>query len=427
MIPLKLRHTGKEMKLLNFISKDSFIFTLITIGVIGTVVGAVFFLWKEPIFLLEAKVNSEKIAQFGDFIGGFFGSIWALAGVFLFYKALTEQRTDFSNNKQALDLQVDALNLQVDALNHQLDEFKLNRAEQVLNRRVYEDQSRTLKVQQFESNFYSLLNVYINIKNQFNSHNEEFFKSLLCEIQKSFCSKTHHNEQHNTFIEKYLEVHDLNREKLSNYFRSLYRIITIIDDSKFLSPQDKFFYSKIIRAQLSDYELIIISFNAHTYWGEKLKKHILKYNLLKHLPIFCKPEFEHYSTLQGDNKLLLFTEELDKFLIKHLKHYYSIDSDIEKVEEKFNYFNVIVGIYFNDNIKLTIYCNDDINTNGINLDDNQFKKFLNQYIFEKTVARTYLKNSQVNISISLDITQNGKEFNIIISSDNTIKLNIDEY
>ncbi len=415
------------MKSLNFISKENFIFSLIAIGVIGTVIGAVFFLWKEPMFITEAKVNSEKIAQFGDFIGGFFGSIWALAGVFLFYKALTEQRKDFSNNKQALDLQVEALNLQVDALNHQLAEFKLSREEQVLNRRVYEDQSRTLKVQQFESNFYSLLNVYINIKNQFNSNGEEFFKTLLCEIKISYSSETQHDEQHSAFIEKYLEVHDLNREKLSNYFRSLYRIITIINDSKFLSSEDKFFYAKIVRAQLSDYELIIISLNAHTYWGEKLKKHILKYNLLKHLPIFCKPEFEHYSLLQGDNKLLLFSEELDKFLIKHLDLYYSIESDIDKVEEKFSYFDVIVGIYFNDNIKLTIYCDDRVNENGINLNDEQFEQFLSQYIFEKAIVRTYLNKGRVNISTSSVIKEKGKEFNIIIASDDAIKLNRDEY
>lgn len=415
------------MKSLNFISKENFIFSLIAIGVIGTVIGAVFFLWKEPMFITEAKVNSEKIAQFGDFIGGFFGSIWALAGVFLFYKALTEQRKDFSNNKQALDLQVEALNLQVDALNHQLNEFKLSREEQVLNRKVYEDQSRTLKVQQFESNFYSLLNVYINIKNQFNSHGEEFFKTLLSEIKVSYSSENQHDEQHSAFIERYLEVHDLNREKLSNYFRSLYRIITIINDSKFLSSEDKFFYAKIVRAQLSDYELIIISLNAHTYWGEKLKKHILKYNLLKHLPIFCKPEFVNYSLLQGDNKLLLFSEELDKFLIRHLGLYYSIESDIDKVEEKFSYFDVIVGIYFNDSIKLTIYCNDRLKENGINLDDNQFEQFLSQYIFEKTIVRTYLNKGRVNISTSLDIKEKGKEFNIIISSEDTIKLNRDEY
>ncbi|MEZ8093325.1 putative phage abortive infection protein [Photobacterium swingsii] len=408
------------MKLLNFISKESFIFTLIAIGVIGTAVGGVFFLWQEPLFVIEAKINSEKIAQFGDFIGGFFGSIWALAGVFLFYKALTEQRRDFANNKEALDLQVDALN-------HQIEEFKLSRDEQVLNRKVYEDQSRTLKIQQFESNFYSLLNVYINIKNQFNAHDGEFFKTLLSEIRESYSQEYQHCQQHDEFIEKYLEVHDSNREKLSNYFRSLYRIITIIDDSKFLKPESKFFYAKIVRAQISDYELIVISLNAHTYWGEKLKKHILKYNLLKHLPIFCKPEFEHYASLQIDNKLLLFSEELDRFLIKHVDLYYSIESDIDKVEEKFTYFDVIVGIYFNEDIRITIYCNNDIAKNGVNLNDEHFQSFLNQYIFEKTIVQTYLSKKRVNITTSLDIKSQTKEFNIIISSEDQIRLNRDEY
>lgn len=420
MISLQLLAFGMRMKPLHFISKDNFILTLILIGVVGTVVGAIFFLWHEPILVTEAKINSEKIAQFGDFIGGFFGSIWALAGVFLFYKALTEQRIDFANNKKALDLQVQALN-------QQIEEFKLSRDEQVLSRKVYEDQSSTLKIQQFESNFYSLLNVYINIKNQFNSNDTEFFKSLLNEIKKSYCQDSQHCKQHDVFIEKYLEIHDSNREKLSNYFRSLYRIITIINDSHFLTPKNKFFYSKIVRAQLSDYELIIISLNAHTYWGEKLKKHILKYNLLKHLPIFCKPEFEHFSSLQKDNRLLLFSEELDRFLIKHLDLYYSIESDIDKVEEKFNFFDVIVGIYFHDDIKITIYCDNELESTGLNLNEDSFQKFLSQYMYEKAIEQTYLNKKRVDITTSLVQKESGKEFNIIISSEDIIRLNRDEY
>ncbi|EGR0098062.1 hypothetical protein FR266_22185, partial [Vibrio vulnificus] len=140
--------------LIESIKKEKFIFSIVGLGAVGFVLALPFFLWNDVEFSLSAKLNAEKVAQFGDFIGGVFGSIWALAGIFLFYKALTEQRADFKNNKKALDLQVQALQKQI-------EEFQLSRDEQVLSRKVYEEQSKTLKTQQFESNFYSLLNVYL--------------------------------------------------------------------------------------------------------------------------------------------------------------------------------------------------------------------------------------------------------------------------
>ncbi|WP_300179845.1 putative phage abortive infection protein [uncultured Aliivibrio sp.] len=405
--------------MLKLISKDSVIFSLILVGSVGTFCGVIFFVWNEPLFIMSSKINAEKIAQFGDFIGGFFGSIWALAGVFLFYKALTEQRRDFANNREALDLQVTALN-------QQIEEFRLSRDEQVLNRKVYEEQSRTLKLQQFESNFYSLLNVYINIKNQFNINNGEFFKSLLGKIKESYSPENNYRNQHSLFVDKYLEIHDFDREKLSNYFRSLYRIIKIIDTSNFLKNEQKQFYAKIIRAQISDYELILISFNAHSYWGDKLKKYILSYNLLKHIPIFCKPEFSYFSLLQTNNKLLLFTEELDKFLVKHVSKYYSFELDYDKIEEKFINFGVIVGIYYDDSLRFSIYCEYDLKDNGIFLSDEQFASFLEQYFFEKTVVQTYIDKERVEIEASQKINNNTKEFSIVINSEEEIRLNQDE-
>ena len=144
------------MKILKWIKSDYSITSLIVLGLCFLISSVIVFLWNDLSFDSNLKVNSEKFGHFGDVIGGLVGSLWALAGIFLFYKALTEQREDFKTSKKALDLQVDALH-------QQIEEFKLSRDEQISSRKVYEKQSDTLKTQQFESNFYSLLDVYRSI------------------------------------------------------------------------------------------------------------------------------------------------------------------------------------------------------------------------------------------------------------------------
>lgn len=123
------------------------------IGILLIILGLYLFLihgnWEK-----SSVLDESKIGQFGDFIGGVVGTLFALAGVILYYAALVDQRKDFKTNQ-------DALNLQVKALNQQIVEFQEQRKELEITRQIYEQQNRTMKIQQFESNFYSYLNVYI--------------------------------------------------------------------------------------------------------------------------------------------------------------------------------------------------------------------------------------------------------------------------
>lgn len=135
------------------------------IGILLIILGLYLFLihgnWEK-----SSVLDESKIGQFGDFIGGVVGTLFALAGVILYYAALVDQRKDFKTNQ-------DALNLQVKALNQQIVEFQEQRKELEITRQIYEQQNRTMKIQQFESNFYSYLNVYITIKNNLNSGSEQ--------------------------------------------------------------------------------------------------------------------------------------------------------------------------------------------------------------------------------------------------------------
>lgn len=113
---------------------------LLIIGLLLLIFGLLFFLWNDYNFTFENKIQSDKVGQFGDFIGGVVGSIWALAGVILFYVALTEQRKDFATNREVLNSQTDALKLQI-------KEFKLQREELSQTRKIF-------IIQKFEKLFF---------------------------------------------------------------------------------------------------------------------------------------------------------------------------------------------------------------------------------------------------------------------------------
>lgn len=406
--------------LINIIKKEKFIFSIIGLGVIGLCLSLPFFFWQDYDLTLSAKINAEKVAQFGDFIGGVFGSIWALAGVFLFYKALSEQRVDFKNNKEALDLQVSALN-------QQIDEFKLSREEQILSRKIYEEQSRTLKTQQFESNFYSLLNVYLNIKNNLSKDNNDYFKTLINDINSHYSYGKDQKENSKLLINAYYDIYHENRESLSSYFRSLYRIFNIIKTDKKLTPEDKMFYAKIIRGQISDYELALLYYNSKTHYGENIQQHILNFNLLKHLSFYCKPEFKHILKKQKNNNLVIFSNFINKFLIRNIHLHYDIEFEKDKIEEANEETKIIVGIYFNDYIELKILTEKSVSNNNINITEDDFDRYINDLIYELCINQTYISPDKINICYNITTDNNYRIINIKLETDEKININKDLY
>lgn len=71
---------------------------------------------------------------------------------------------------------------------------------------------------------------------------------------------------------------------LGHYFRNLYHIVKYIDEYKGLKTGDeKYKYVKILRAQLSAPEINLIAWNGLSEYGEAFKPLIEKYRLLKNM------------------------------------------------------------------------------------------------------------------------------------------------
>ena len=397
------------MKILNFLKKERTISIFILTGFIIIIPLMVVFLWKENTLDTGNLINAEKFGQFGDFVGGVIGSLWSFAGILLFYLALTEQRDDFKTNQEAL-------RLQVEALNQQIEEFQLQRQELESTRKIYEEQSQTLKIQQFESNFYSFLEVYSNIKTRFPECEEnDFFNHLYNKLYLRFDPQSDFVHHHGILIKRYITLFNLNSGLLSHYFKSFYRIVKMVDTQPYLKDGEKSFYMKILRSQLTDYEQLLLFYNSCTMYGEKARPLILKYDLLKHIPSFKKPEYQYYQDIQGGDDLILFTSWLGLFLKRNIPFFYNLEFEEDKIDEQSPYFNCIVRLSFEENITLKIYCDNDLSKCGILLSDQQFQDFMVGFILDRIQITKYLDIGDIEIVKQVVTSEKRKvfEFEII--------------
>jgi len=97
-------------------------------------------------------------------------------------------------------------------------------------------------------------------------------------------------------------------DQVGHYFKNLYRIFKYIDkphevepiDEKLISTEKKLFYSGLIRAQLSNYEVALLFYQSIWSEASKFQEYIDKYHLLENIDIsvftnFTQEYFRMYS------------------------------------------------------------------------------------------------------------------------------------
>jgi hypothetical protein len=296
----------------------------IILATILTIIGFGIIVWflirgfyYEGFISTEKTINLTNSAQVGDFIGGFVGAIFTLVGILLLYETLSLQRQEFSESRNVF-----------------------------------------IK-QQFDNSFFELLKLYKENLNQLNCYDlfgekltgKDFFEYQQSQMNISYISKNTLSKNRRKAINDFQKVYVNNENYLSTYFRTLYRLYSLIDYSD-LTDLDKAEYSKILRAQLSYSELVFIRYNAMTDQGQQSTYFINKYNILKHLSNFDLLEFKDWwSKLDNFEKNGLGTifKEVKSVLIVFLS-----DDNIDKISkiykrgryelilesENKNYFNI---------------------------------------------------------------------------------------
>ncbi|WP_282094189.1 putative phage abortive infection protein [Epibacterium ulvae] len=251
--------------------------------------------WLVNWVVTTAPKDTIEFGTFGDSFGALTSLFTGLAFVGLII-TLRQQKVQIEMQRQDLKLQ--------------RGEMKAAREELAGQKGQMELQNQSLKQQMFEQTFFNLLNV-------FNSYIADLVQTEvleggepkkgrdqleeICKELTNASRKVRHGpvemDPLGGIIEHFRELGDeeylvavvqrfQNRyieyaNDLNSYFRLLYNLIRLVDES---SINTKKRYVDILRAQLSDSELLLIALNSERPEGAKLKERATRYNLLKHLP-----------------------------------------------------------------------------------------------------------------------------------------------
>lgn len=215
---------------MGFFISERFSKILIFLGSLILIFALVLFCYKAVLFNTNVPIKTDVFGQFGDVIGGVVGSLWALAGVILFYLGLMEQRKDIKTNQNALDKQIQALENQNKEIELQRQEYEMARNIFAEQRDVLKEQSKTSRIQQFDSTFYSLLDVYIKIRNDIFFSEDKVIDLINAEMSTIDYSSLQVRDKIKKTNEKYQEIYINNKSTISHYLKTIYRLYKIIDE-----------------------------------------------------------------------------------------------------------------------------------------------------------------------------------------------------
>lgn len=400
-------------------TKKEFLFSEKT-GINLTFFGAIFIVVAAIIFIgFESYINEEKTGQFGDFIGGIIGSLFSLIGVILFYVALMEQRKDININHENLKIQSNALKQQV-------DEFKAQKEELIETRKVYEEQTNLFreqtdfykkqyielkeqtivtKNQQFDRCFFSYLDVFSQLKNTLNKNknNNNYFNVIYNNLKGIDIKDKNLFDSLKLIQEKYILVFQQEKDSLSHYFKTLYRIIRLIETSQ-IEIEKKNQYFKFLRSQLSDSELLLIYYNCQSNMGVKVRPYIVKYDMLKHLSVLDKIEMDIEFFQNFKFELEEFLSILYFYILDGIKKYISIETT-----EDINMSKTIKLINFDVEMKLEIidkfsfsliFSMDNYNDISEKIDKNKLKEIVLRQLYFVLFLNKFIIPNENEIEVS---------------------------
>ena len=380
---------------------------------------AIFFLLSVIIYIIYGNwqfsryLDEEKIGQFGDFIGAIIGSIIALLGVMLYYIALKEQRKEIAISKQALNLQIDTLKQQIKEFEAQRKELEQTRNVYEEQTKVYKQQSQIMKIQQFESNFYSFLNVFLKIKTLSNEIFDNVIKNMMQFID---ILKTEENLKcHNIVCNEYNKCYTSKRSTLSIYFKTVFHLLNIIDNSN-LRENEKEVYANTFKSQMDENDLLIMYYYCHSFYGINFQTLIIKYNILEHLHPLTKFEFKSKYYLEDNTELFIFIEELSILIDKNIAIATSLVSDPVSVSKNYPLYGIILSFDINLDFYFSIQYK---HTEGIRFPfQDKFKDFIKHLLYDKFFYSKFIIPKGDEIEFIESKINNNTVFSYLIKSNN---------
>ena len=224
-------------------------------------------------FSLKLPIDTTIWGQFGDFIGGTLGVIFSLISVMLVVW-------------------------------------------------TFKTQNKTAETQRFNDLFFELLRLYQEQEKELQhnwinedrtasyvSNNKDFFDKLSKKFWEEFAPSTSFSKNRKEAIKTYVNVTIDYKSKLSLCYRTLFQILNLIENC-LLNQKERVEYLKILRAQLTESELLFIRYHIKSGEYKRFAYLVNKSNLLKHLPLFELLEFAYWRN------------KLDKYEIKNANNFY---------------------------------------------------------------------------------------------------------
>jgi len=207
--------------------------------------------------------QSQNWGNFGSYLQGTTGSLFALAGFLVIFVAFL---------------------VQYDQLKDQKEELK--------------DQKAQIQRQNFESSLFELLNLQNEIVKDLSGEEEHrvlehggyalhytptngrlcFKKWYKRDLQDAYIAKPIAVDEDKRIEAAWAKFFEKTQDSIGHYFLHLYHVLNFIDAS---GMPDKRPYTRIVRAQLSQYELLLLFYNCLQPANRSFHDLVVKYGLLK--------------------------------------------------------------------------------------------------------------------------------------------------
>ncbi|MBC3272174.1 putative phage abortive infection protein [Pseudomonas sp. SWRI81] len=241
------------------------------------------------------KLDPTLAGQFGDFVGGFIGTFFALMSTVLLFATLRSQRSSSSlqnfetkhfelikmHRDNVSELEVQGLKGRkiFVALIRELREILKIVKEATVNSNSSLNQKQLIHI-----SYYCLLlgtgpNSTRVLKEALIGFNDDLISQIIRTLDNPYTKSKIQKQRKLTYVP--FEGH---QSRLGHYYRHLYQSISYVD--KQTISIDKYEYIKTIRAQLTTHEQALLLLNSYSpiggsWWNEK---YIVKYSLVKNIP-----------------------------------------------------------------------------------------------------------------------------------------------
>lgn len=254
----------------------------------------ILFFWQQWKDLSFSKcINSSLFGNLGDFVGGVLGSIIAFYSVYMLVRTFQDQIETNANVVKANESSI-----------------KTNKNTIESNKKIIEQ----TQLQIFDSRFNLLLSLYHKAIDSYATndqlHGRDAFENISLSFRDNgFENHTEYKRRSIGAVSEYRILYTKNRRELSVHFRMLYLLCKLIAEGK-MKDVIRASYSKSIRGQLSEGELLLLRYNGYTPYGQKMQQYLNQFNLLKHLPVMSLLEFSYWRKMVGQEQRISALDQI---------------------------------------------------------------------------------------------------------------------